>query len=63
MEVESYLIDSALHNNKQEIASAVYKMLQEWLLNKEDRGIAWKELAVALEKCKLKLLIADILKK
>ena len=61
--LKMHQIQVALHNHERDITSAVQDILHKWLQMKENRIIAWKELAAALTKCDMTFWVADILKK
>ena len=54
--LESHEIQSAKSNNKQDITTAAYDMLQTWYLSMNNGFIAWKEIVKGLEKAKLNML-------
>ena len=60
--IPNHQIQSIKSDNKQDITSAAYDMLQTWFLNMEDEYIAWEELFKALKKAELKMLIKKVLK-
>ena len=61
--VEIHLIEAALFDHRHGITSAAHKVLRKWFVQKEDKYVAWKELAQALVECELNSLIDEILKK
>ena len=61
--VDQYAIDAFLHNNQRDITTAGYKILRKWVEMKENRVIAWKELAAALRLCGLNSWVIEILQK
>ena len=61
--LQIHQIQALLYNYEYDITSAARNILHKWLQMKENRIIAWKELAAALRKCDLTICIADILEK
>ena len=61
--VDQYAIDEFLHNNQRDITLAGYKILRKWVVKKENRVIAWNELADALRQCELNSWVIEILQK
>ena len=61
LEMKNHVIDKFLSDNKGDITTAAYKLLNEWFKNQSDRKTAYVNICRALKDAEMEFYIKDVL--
>ena len=60
LRLESYVIESIMYDNRNDISNAAYRMLNEWYMSQANRKIAYTNLHDALECAGMRFLAYEL---